>query len=106
MEQRDRPDGAEALARALQGNHMLLTLEMRGNRAGDEGAAAFAAMMPNSQALSTLDLMDNGMTKAGTQALLDGLKVSRANPYLLLYASGLPHEQWTSWQAKGKADAP
>ena len=85
---------------------MLLTLEMRGNRAGDEGAKAFAAMMPNSQALSTLDLMDNGMTKAGTQALLDGLKVSRANPYLLLYASGLPHEQWTSWQAKGKADAP
>ena len=79
---------------------------MRGNRAGDEGARAFAAMMPNSQALSTLDLMDNGMTKAGTQALLDGLKVSRANPYLLLYASGLPHEQWTSWQAKGKADAP
>ena len=63
VEQRDRARRRRALARALQGNHMLLTLEMRGNRAGDEGARA-AAMMPNSQALSTLDLMDNGMTKA------------------------------------------
>ena len=99
--------GGIALARALSSNRMLRTLELRGNPAmGDETARAFAELMPKNFALSTLDLLSTGVSESGRAALVGGLKVSRANPYLLLYADGLPHLQATSWQQKGQADAP
>ena len=62
--------------------------------------------MPKNVALATLDLLSNGVTAAGRAALLAGLKVSTANPYLVLFEDGLPHQQATSWQEKGKENAP
>ena len=73
---------------------------------GDGTAKAFAGMMPRNTALSTLDLTATGITAAGVTALKAGLKASTANPYLVLFADGLPHLQWTSWQEKGKENAP
>ncbi len=62
--------------------------------------------MPNNRALSTLDLVSTGVSPLGLAALRAGLKVSTANPYLVLFADGLPHLQATSWQEKGQRDAP
>ena len=73
---------------------------------GDEGAKAFADLMPRNMPLSTLDLLTNGLTAAGTRAIEEGLKVATGRPYLLVYADGLPHLQLTSWQQQGKEDAP
>ena len=98
--------GAEALARALHRNRGLRTLELRGNRIGDAGAVALADAMPHNGALSTLDLIGNEIGTKGRSALINGLHDSVANPYLVLFEDGLPHQQWTSWQQKGKADAP
>ena len=98
--------GGSALAKALQSNYALLTLEMRGNSIGDEGAKAFVAMMPRNMVLSTLDLLDNGITTTGSTELKMGLQKAQARPYLLLYEDGMPHQQWTSWQQKGQREAP
>ena len=73
---------------------------------GDETAKAFAEMMPRNVPLSTLDLVSTGTTPVGIRALLDGLKISTANPYLVLFADGLPHLQATSWEQKGRPNAP
>ena len=73
---------------------------------GDETAQAFADAMPHNVALSTLDLVSTGTTPAGISALREGLKVSTANPYLVLFADGLPHLQATSWELKGRPNAP
>lgn len=80
--------GGTAIAEALHSNHMLRTLEMRDNAMGDGVARAFAAMMPRNRALATLDLVNSGFTQAGVDALRGGLKVSTANPYLVLFADG------------------
>ena len=42
----------------------------------------------------------------GRQALREGLKVARANPYLVLFEDGFPQQQTTSWEAKGQQNAP
>ena len=100
------PQGGAALATALRTNHALLTLEIRGNTLGDEGARAFAELMPHSRALSTLDLSSNGISPVGTATLLRGLKASTANPYLVLFVEHVPHMQATSWEQKGRPNAP
>ena len=79
---------------------------MRLNQVGDAGAASFAALMPKSVPLSTLDLISNGITDAGRQSLREGLAKARANPYLVLFEDGFPHQQTTSWEAKGQPNAP
>ena len=100
------PRGGDALATALRTNFALLTLELRGNSIGDEGARSFAGLMPNNRALSTLDLSSNGISPEGSSALLTGLKSSTANPYLLLFVEHVPHMQATSWEQKGRLNAP
>ena len=72
---------------------MLRTLELRDNAMGDEGARAFAELMPRNVALSTLDLVSTGITAVGIAALRAGLATSTANPYLVLFAEGFPHLQ-------------
>ena len=99
--------GGAAIAAALQSNHGLRTLELRDNvQMGDATAHAFAALMPRNRALATLDLTSTGISAAGIAALLSGLKASTANPYLVIFADGLPHLQATSWEQKGQANAP
>eukprot|EP00316_Scyphosphaera_apsteinii_P005390 CAMPEP_0119315310 /NCGR_PEP_ID=MMETSP1333-20130426/35297_1 /TAXON_ID=418940 /ORGANISM="Scyphosphaera apsteinii, Strain RCC1455" /LENGTH=268 /DNA_ID=CAMNT_0007320627 /DNA_START=53 /DNA_END=859 /DNA_ORIENTATION=+ len=100
------PKGGRAIAKALHSNHALRTLELRGNKMGDDGAKDFAAAMTRNKALGTLDLLGNGVTSVGREALMSGLKSSTAGFYLVLFEDGLPHQQWTSWQAKGKDEAP
>ena len=100
------PAGGVALAKALKTNFALLTLELRGNALGDTGARAFAELMPNNRALSTLDLSSNGISPAGAATLMEGLKVSTANPYLVLFVEHVPHMQATSWAQKGMPNAP
>ena len=56
--------------------------------------------------LSTLDLISNGISEVGRQALRDGLAKAKANPYLVLFEDGMPYEQTTSWKAKGQENAP
>ena len=59
------PAGGKAIAKSLEKNHRLRTLEMRGNAIGDEGAVAFADMMPKNVPLSTLDSSRlNGLSSA------------------------------------------
>jgi hypothetical protein len=99
--------GGKAIAAALHNNHNpLRTLELRDNPMGDETARAFAEMMPKNIPLATLDLVSTGTTSAGIAALLAGLKLSTARPYLVVFADGLPHLQATSWEQQGKANAP
>ena len=98
--------GGTAIADALKSNHQLRTLELRDNDMGDQTAKAFADMMPKNHALATLDLVSTGTTSTGRDALLAGLKESTANPYLVIFAEGLPHFQATSWGEKGKPNAP
>lgn len=100
------PRGGKAIADALQTNPALRTLEMRDNPMGDQTAVAFAEMMPKNRALSTLDLVGTGVSTSGIAALLGGLKVSTANPYLVLFSEHLPHMQQTSWEQQGKENAP
>ena len=40
------------------------------------------------------------------QVLRDGLKLARANPYLVVFEDGFPYQQTTSWEAKGQPNAP
>ena len=67
---------------------------------------AFKPSFPKNHALATLDLVSTGTTSTGRDALLAGLKESTANPYLVIFAEGLPHFQATSWGEKGKPNAP
>ena len=99
--------GAEALAAALHGQTSLVTLELRGNGMGDAGARAFARMMPKNAPLGTLDLLNNSISSEGRSSLQAGLASSSANPYLVLFEDFIgPHQQHTSWEAKGRANAP
>jgi Ran GTPase-activating protein (RanGAP) involved in mRNA processing and transport len=101
------PAGARALATALRSNSNLRTLELRGNPMGDAGARAFAEIMPENKPLATLDLLNTGVSDAGRADLRAGLAKSRANPYLVIFEDGIgPHQQRTSWEEKGQADAP
>lgn len=99
--------GARALANALVGNVGLRTLELRANPMGDEGARAFAGLMPYNKPLSTLDLLGTGITTSGRHALRQGLAKADSRPYLVLFEDGIgPHQQRTSWEEKGATDAP
>lgn len=101
------PTGGIAIATALRTNRMLRTLELRDNeKMGDEVARAFAETMSKNAALGTLDLVSTGISPAGTAALLAGLKVSTAGFYLIVFAEGFPHLQATSWEQKGRPNAP
>mmetsp|Transcript_19987 Transcript_19987/g.64923 ORF Transcript_19987/g.64923 Transcript_19987/m.64923 type:complete len:261 (+) Transcript_19987:20-802(+) len=99
--------GARALATALRYNTVLRTLELRGNPMGDGGAQAFAELMPENKPLATLDLINTGVSDAGRAALRAGLAKSHANPYIVIFEDNIgPHQQRTSWEEKGLADAP
>ena len=98
------PDGA-ARSRALQGNHMLLTLEMRGNRAATKarGVRGDDAEQPGALDPRPHGQRDDQSGHPGAPRRPEG-EPRQSVPAPL--RQRLPHEQWTSWQAKGKADAP
>jgi len=76
------PEGAAALAEALRAEGSLLAyldlgytkataaLGELGNGAGDAGAAAFAAALKTNTSLRSLELIHNGITQRGVDALL------------------------------------
>jgi hypothetical protein len=99
--------GARALAKALRSNSVLRTLELRGNPMGGAGAQAFAELLPENKPLSTLDLVNTGASDAGRAALRAGLARAKANPYIVIFEDKIgPHQQRTSWEEQGHADAP
>ena len=100
--------GAEAIAVALKGRHDgLRTLELRGNAMGDRGARAFAALLPTNKPLSTLDLLNTGVSAEGRALLREGLRKAASLPYMVLFEDAIgPHQQRTSWEEKGQKNAP
>ncbi|KAG0077399.1 hypothetical protein BGZ93_003712, partial [Podila epicladia] len=67
---------AQALSEALKTNSTLVTLELRGNMLGDDGAQALSEALKANSSLATLDLRDNEIGSNGAQALSEALKAN------------------------------
>ncbi|KAL0206005.1 hypothetical protein P9112_001312 [Eukaryota sp. TZLM1-RC] len=67
-------EGASALARALESNSTLTELNLRRNNITDEGASALARALESNSSLTTLDLQFNNITDEGASALARALE--------------------------------
>ncbi|KAL0205983.1 hypothetical protein P9112_001290 [Eukaryota sp. TZLM1-RC] len=67
-------EGAGALARALESNCTLTTLHLENNKIADEGASALARALESNCTLTTLHLEDNKIADEGASALARALE--------------------------------
>mmetsp|Transcript_16354 Transcript_16354/g.39216 ORF Transcript_16354/g.39216 Transcript_16354/m.39216 type:complete len:724 (+) Transcript_16354:141-2312(+) len=72
--------GATALARALDKNTTLESLNLSGNLISDEGADALARMIQQNRTLTKLNLNGNSIRKKGAVALFGALTGDAKNP--------------------------
>jgi hypothetical protein len=68
-----KPEGARAIARALEDNKTLERLDLSHNRIGDEGAIAFAEALKKNKSLKKLGLSHNKIGDPGVKALAKSL---------------------------------
>ncbi|KAL0208434.1 hypothetical protein P9112_011021 [Eukaryota sp. TZLM1-RC] len=67
-------DGANALARALERNSTLTTLDLQSNNIANDGASALARALGSNSTLTTLDLQSNNIANDGASALARALE--------------------------------
>ena len=82
-------DGAAALAECLKYNRSLTTLNLHGNGIGDYGAAALAECLKYNTSLTTLNLHGNKIGDDGAAALAECLKYNRSLTTLNLHGNGI-----------------
>jgi len=70
--------GAALLARGLQRNDGLESLDLAGCNIGDEGAVALATALRGNTALRNLNLLSNGIGAVGARALASMLRINPA----------------------------
>lgn len=98
------PRGAWALATALVDHPTLELLDLgftkatvavgeNGNFLGDEGARAMAHLLRHSTALRSLDLLHNGISQIGVNALREAMAVNRTLTSLQLTQFGKVHNE-------------
>ena len=69
-------EGAAAIARALHGNRVLKSLNLRGNKIRDEGAAAIGEALRGNGVLTDLNLYNNNIGPEGGVAIGKALAVN------------------------------
>ena len=82
-------EGAKILAKALESNTMLQSLELGNSNIGGEGATALASVLTKSSALKTLYLRGNHIGDEGAIALSKALKVNDCLEHLYLGGNGI-----------------
>ena len=81
--------GVATLAGALKRNHTLTTLDFEYNYIGEIGAAALAEALKVNHCVTSLSLNNNRLSDAGAAALAETLKWNKSLTTLSLWANGI-----------------
>ncbi|KAL7462609.1 hypothetical protein ACHAXS_002991 [Conticribra weissflogii] len=69
------PDGASALAAALEQNMTVTSIKLNGNSLGDQGAIAISKCLRDNISITSIELRENGIGNTGAIALMDAIAV-------------------------------
>ena len=86
------PEGATAVAYAMESNRRVHTIRLKWNDIGVDGCSALAHMLSSTACLKLLDLTGNGIGPAGMKLLARGLAVNSSLKHLILNCNPIAHD--------------
>eukprot|EP00808_Paulinella_micropora_P031760 g27270.t1 len=90
--------GATAIAKALQVNNSIRSINLNANDIGDEGAKAIGLALQVNNTVQTLDLDGNKIGPDGAKAISKALEVNSTSPLSILAGTTSDHKVRSQYQ--------